>query len=80
MNTTMNMPMGSNYVMGGKPRKLSEYNKFVKTEFKKAKAENPSKKAPEILKIVAKKWRESGKGAKKPTKATKKTTRKTTKK
>lgn len=74
----MNTPLGANYIMGGKPRKLTEYNKFVKTEFKKVKAEFPSKKAPEIMKICAKKWKESSKGSKKP--VAKKTTRKNTKK
>ena len=45
----------------GGAKKLSEYNKFVKREFKKCQKDYPSKKAPEIMKIVAKKWKSSKK-------------------
>ena len=43
---------------GGK-RKLSDYNKFVKKEFKNLKKQYPSKTAPEIMRLIAKKWKAS---------------------
>ena len=46
---------------GAKRRPLSAYQKFVKREFKVLQKEYPSKKAPEIMKMCAKKWRESKK-------------------
>ncbi len=46
---------------GGKKRKLSSYQLFVKREFKKCQKDYPSKKAPEIMKIIAKKWKDSKK-------------------
>jgi hypothetical protein len=42
----------------GGARKLSAYQKFMKTEMKKLKASHPGKKAPELMKMVAKRWRE----------------------
>ena len=44
-------------IVGGKKKKLSEYQKFVKREFKKCQKDYPSKKAPEIMKMIAKKWK-----------------------
>ena len=41
----------------GGARKQTAYNKFVKKEFAVIKKEYPTKTAPEILKLVAKKWR-----------------------
>ena len=46
---------------GVKKRKLSSYQKFVKKEFKICKKNYPSKTAPEIMQMIAKKWRESSK-------------------
>ena len=46
---------------GGKKHKLSSYQLFVKREFKKCQKDYPSKKAPEIMKIIAKKWKDSKK-------------------
>lgn len=55
----MNTPLNSNsMIQAGAVRKLSEYNKFVKATFPKVKAQHPDKKAPEILKLVAKQWKE----------------------
>lgn len=70
----------------GGARKLSAYQKFMKTEMKKLKASHPGKKAPELMKMVAKRWRKvrpvpkSGtKPATKPaTKSVAKSTRKST--
>jgi hypothetical protein len=45
----------------GSGKKLSSYQKFVKKEFKVCKKKYPSKTAPEIMKMIAKKWRESKK-------------------
>ncbi len=61
----MNFAIGSvnnpySEVYGGK-RKLSSYQLFVKREFKKCQKDYPSKKAPEIMKIIAKKWKSSKK-------------------
>ncbi len=44
---------------GGKKRPLSEYNKFMKAHFKKLREKHPSKTAPELLKMIAKMWKES---------------------
>ena len=46
---------------GVKKKNLYEYQKFVKREFKKCQEDYPSKKAPEIMKMIGKKWRESKK-------------------
>ena len=46
---------------GAKKRKLTPYNKFVKVEMPKLIKENPSKKVSELMKLVAKKWKESTK-------------------
>jgi hypothetical protein len=46
---------------GGARRKLTPYNKFVKKTFPQLQKEYPAKKAPEIMKMCAKKWRESKK-------------------
>jgi hypothetical protein len=58
---------------GGKKRPLSEYNKFMKAHFKKLREKHPSKTAPELLKMIAKMWKESRpvKSASKPVKAKK---------
>jgi hypothetical protein len=42
----------------GGARKLSAYNKFMKGVLKKLKAAHPGKKAPELMKMAARKWRE----------------------
>lgn len=44
-----------------KKRKLSAYNRFMKTEMLKLKKAYPSKQAPEIMKMAAKNWRDSKK-------------------
>jgi hypothetical protein len=44
---------------GGGKRKLSEYNKYMKSHFKKLKEKHPSKTAPELLKMIAKMWKDS---------------------
>jgi len=41
-----------------KPRKPTEYNKFVKKEMNDLMKKNPSKKVTELMKEVAKKWQE----------------------
>jgi len=41
-----------------KSRKPTEYNKFVKKEMNALIKQNPSKKVTELMKEVAKKWRE----------------------
>lgn len=41
----------------GGARKLTPYNKFVKKEFAALKKQFPSKSAPEIMKLIGKKWR-----------------------
>lgn len=46
---------------GGKKRKLSEYNKFVKKQFTILKKEFPSKTAPQIMVLIGKKWKETKK-------------------
>lgn len=46
---------------GGAKRKLTPYNKFVKKEYKALKAQNPSMSAPEIMKLIGKKWSQSKK-------------------
>jgi hypothetical protein len=51
---------GCNYSKGGAVH-VSKYNMFVKKHFKICKKENPKKTAPEIMKIVAKKWQASKK-------------------
>jgi len=54
----------SQLMSGGKKkgkRKLSEYTKFVKKNYKQVEKENPKLKATEIISLVAKKWRESKK-------------------
>lgn len=54
----------SQLMNGGKKkgkRKLSEYTKFVKKNYKVVENENPKLKATEIISLVAKKWRESKK-------------------
>lgn len=45
----------------GGARKQTAYNKFVKKEFAVLKKEYPTKTAPEILKLIAKKWRATNK-------------------
>lgn len=52
---------GCGCAKGGAKRKLSPYNKFVKKTFPQLQKENPSKKAPEIMKMCAKKWKETKK-------------------
>ena len=70
---------GCSSTQQGGRRKLTAYNLFVRKESKVLKAQYPAKKAPEILKLVAKKWKEQKgtpvKTAKKATKVTKKTQR-----
>lgn len=67
---------------GGKKRPLSEYNKFMKSHFKKLKEKHPSKSAPELLKMIAKMWKDSRpvKSANKQVKAKKSKTVKKAKK
>jgi hypothetical protein len=45
----------------GGARKLTPYNKFVKKQFAVLKKQYPSKTAPEIMKLIGKKWRETKK-------------------
>lgn len=67
MDTTMNIAFSETQggcgcaggQQGGAKRKLTPYNKFVKSEFKKLRQEYPAKSAPEIMKLVAKKWKAS---------------------
>ncbi len=54
-------PLAKGEGVGGAKRKLSSYQLFVKREFKKCQKDYPSKKAPEIMKIIAKKWKDSKK-------------------
>ena len=44
---------------GGARRKLTAYNKFVKKTFPQLQKEHPTKKATEIMKMCAKKWKDS---------------------
>ena len=37
-------------------RKPSDYQKFVKKRFSDVKEQNPGKKTPEIIKLIAKEW------------------------
>jgi hypothetical protein len=46
---------------GGAKRKLTPYNKFVKKEYKVLKAQYPAMTAPEIMKLIGKKWSETKK-------------------
>lgn len=57
-----NTPLGFN-MYGGK-RVLTEYNKFVKAEYKKIKDDKPTLKGTEIMRLIGQRWRESGKQAK----------------
>ena len=47
-----------------KKRKLSAYNKFMKTEMTKLKKQHPDKKQKDILKMAAANWKNSSKSAK----------------
>lgn len=49
-----------------KPRKPTEYNKFVKKEMNALIKQNPSKKVTELMKEVAKKWRDHKAAKSKP--------------
>jgi hypothetical protein len=60
----------------GGARKLSAYQKFMKTEMKKLKASHPGKKAPEMMKMVAKRWKDVKPAPKSGTKSAAKSTRK----
>ncbi len=40
-------------------RKPSDYQKFVKKRFSDVKEQNPEKKTPEIIKLIAKEWKET---------------------
>tara|TARA_B100001094_G_scaffold154966_1_gene149990 strand:+ start:504 stop:740 length:237 start_codon:yes stop_codon:yes gene_type:complete len=40
-------------------RKPSEYQQFVKKRFKDVKKENPEKKTPDIIKIIAEEWKKT---------------------
>ena len=42
-------------------RKPSDYQKFVKKRFADVKKENPEKKTPEIIKLIAKEWKQAKK-------------------
>lgn len=67
-NTDMNFEYGGcsecghgDAAQSGGKRKLSEYNIFMRKELKALKKQHPDKTAPQLMKIAAQKWRESGK-------------------
>ena len=46
---------------GGKKRKLTAYNKFIKANFQKVQKQYPNEKAKQILTRVAKQWKSRAK-------------------
>jgi hypothetical protein len=90
METTNNVAMsetggcGCSSQRGGRKRKLSAYNIFMKKELKALKAQYPAKKITDLMKMAAKKWKasqpKSSSMTKTKTSRKTKTARKTTRK
>ncbi|CAG8437932.1 16804_t:CDS:2 [Acaulospora morrowiae] len=51
----------------GAAKKLSAYNKFMKTELAKVKTENPDLNHKEAFKMVAQRWKDSAENPKNQT-------------
>ena len=60
-NMKLNEAYGGCGCSSGGARKLTPYNKFVKKEFSALKKQYPSKTAPEIMKLIGEKWRQTKK-------------------